>query len=255
MPSATLLPERATIGKILLADDDLMFRESTSALLQQAGYVCDVVHDAESLREATSRIEYDLIIADIVMPGNTRLELLRGRSATVTPPLMLVTGYPTIDSAACAVRSNVVGYLVKPFDPEQFLESVRREVDAEQARRLIRRRRMTVESLLNSLRDLEETLCDHRQSQAPETLNTYLAILTKSTVSAIHDLHALVEVIVAREGDLASRRRLDGSRPLLLVDALREVITVLERTKRAFKSKELADLRARLEELLQTADS
>lgn len=228
-----------------------MFRDSTAELLTHAGYACTVAVDASDLGAKLRERDYDLIIADILMPGNANLELVADLARQVdAPPVLLVTGYPSIETAAKAVRCRAVGYLSKPVELPVLLENVRREVDAQQARRLIHKRRSKLELVLRDLRDLESNLCQARRGSSHETLNIYLTILAEHVHTAIQDLRALVEVIVAREGDQDSRRRLEGTRPYVLLDTLREAVAVLEQTKRSFKSKELADLRAKLEALV-----
>lgn len=242
------------IGTIVLADDEEQFRDSTARLLRQAGYDCRAVRDALELRELLRARTFDLIIADIDMPGNANLELVDELAADGDmPPILLVTGHPSLETATKAVQSRVVGYLTKPFDYGDLLKTVRREVDAQQARQLIRQRRSRVENVLADLRDLERSVTACRRSPTQETLNIYLTMLTEHVLSALQDLRLLVEAIVAREGDEDSRRRLEGTGPYVLFDALREAIAVLERTKKSFKSKELADLRVKLEALLDRA--
>lgn len=245
---------RCIVGSLLIADDDEMFRDSTAELLSQAGYACAVAADATALGAKLREQEFDLIIADIVMPGNANLEMVADLARQVeAPPVLLVTGYPTIETAAKAVRCRAVGYLTKPVDLPVLLENVRREVDSQQARRLIHKRRGKLELVLRDLRDLESNLCHARRGSSHETLNIYLTILAEHVHTAVQDLRALVEVIVAREGDEGTRRRLEGTRPYVLLDTLREAVAVLEQTKRSFKSKELADLRAKLEALVVQA--
>ena len=64
-------------GRILIADDEKVFLESTADLLRRAGYECSCVPDAPSAIEELRKEEYDLLIADIKMPGNPDLELVR----------------------------------------------------------------------------------------------------------------------------------------------------------------------------------
>jgi FixJ family two-component response regulator len=252
-PDSSMLGQRVT-GTLVLVDDEAGFREGTAQLLRRAGYACWTACDTVEFRVLLCERACDLIIADIDMPGNSRLELVDELSARDDgPPLLLVTSHPSIETATKAIQSRVAGYLTKPLDERNLLEIVRREVDAEQARQLIRRRRSRLEAVLADLCDLESNVRSGRHCPAQEMVNLYLLMLTEHVSTALQDLRLLVAAIVAREGDEESRRRLEGTRPYLLFDALREAIAVLERTKKSFKSKELADLRAKLEALLDCA--
>ena len=112
--------------KILLADDDDTFLRSTADLLRREGYECDCVSDAVAGIAKLQNNEYDLLIADIKMPGNADLELIRRvpKIAEETS-VILVTGYPSQRTAIEAVRLSVVDYLVKPFELEELLEIIR----------------------------------------------------------------------------------------------------------------------------------
>lgn len=72
---------------------------------------------------------YELLIADLQMPGNTQFELVE-QLEQIAPevPVILVTGYPTLASAIRAVELPVVAYLVKPFDFDELLKHVRKAI-------------------------------------------------------------------------------------------------------------------------------
>jgi len=65
------------MGKILIADHEKSFRLVTSESLRREGYACDVVKDGGNAKKALREGKYDLLIADLEMPGNSDLELIR----------------------------------------------------------------------------------------------------------------------------------------------------------------------------------
>jgi DNA-binding response OmpR family regulator len=69
------------LGRILLADDEKNFLEAHADLLREEGYVCDCAADADTAKKLLMRSEYDLLIADIKMPGNNELELIESLPA------------------------------------------------------------------------------------------------------------------------------------------------------------------------------
>lgn len=237
---------------VLVADDDASVRDCTARLLRGEGYGCYTAATADEACDLLTRYDFDLIIADIVMPGNAKLELLGDLAALESmPPLLLITGHPSIETATKAVDAHVAGYLTKPVDASTLLRIARREIDAYQSRRFIRRRREHLEGVMKDLRQLEKAV-DSGHTEIPETtLNTYTALLAEHILSAISDLRAVVGVVSARQESEEARRQLARSRPFLLLEALRDTVAVLEKTKRSFKSKELADLRHKLEALLE----
>ena len=113
-------------GRILIADDERTFRESTADLLRREGYHCDCASDAGAAIKMLCNTSYDVLIADIRMPGNAGLELVDELSRLDGDiPIILVTGYPSLDSAVRSVRLNVVGYMMKPLDFQNLLLHVR----------------------------------------------------------------------------------------------------------------------------------
>ena len=108
-------------GRILIADDEETFLHSTMDLLREQGYGCRGVSDAPSALSILSAEEYDLLVCDINMPGNYRLEFL----AQVTEespelPVIVITGYPSVGTAVESFRLSAVDYLQKPLDFQQL---------------------------------------------------------------------------------------------------------------------------------------
>lgn len=78
---------------ILLADDEPSFREATADLLRREGYACDEAASADAVQAALQQECYDLLIADIRMPGNPNLRIVRDAQNLVPGlPVILVTG-------------------------------------------------------------------------------------------------------------------------------------------------------------------
>jgi two-component system response regulator HydG len=127
-------------ARILIADDEPLFLRTTAALLRKAGFHCTTAPDGPAALEALSHEQFDLVLSDLNMPGNLRLELLReGREKWPDVPLIVVTGAPSLPSAIESVRLDITDYLLKPVKYEDLLSAVRRAL-AQQAHR---RRKVT----------------------------------------------------------------------------------------------------------------
>jgi DNA-binding NarL/FixJ family response regulator len=114
-------------GKILIADDDNLFLQTTAAVLEKAGHMCSCVANAAAAVELTTRDQFDLLIADVNMPGNSRLELIQSlQVASFYLPVILVTGQPSLPIAVQSIQLQIVAYLIKPFDVPQLLTEVQR---------------------------------------------------------------------------------------------------------------------------------
>jgi len=133
--------------RLLLADDEETFRSSIAVLLRREGFLCDVASTADEAIDRLGEAQYDLLITDLRMPGNMDLELLKAAAAAnAVLPVIVVTAYPSVPTAIEAVRCAVVDYLVKPFDFDQLLGSVRKALKASRTAHML-------ESLRNVLGD------------------------------------------------------------------------------------------------------
>ncbi|NNJ26510.1 Anaerobic nitric oxide reductase transcription regulator NorR [Planctomycetes bacterium LzC2] len=114
-------------GRILIADDEPLFRTTTAKLLEQAGYECVCVADAHAAIEKLRAEQFDLVLSDLNMPGNLKLELLRDQQKHRRGvPIVVVTGVPSLPTAIDSIRLGITDYLLKPVKLEDLLASVRR---------------------------------------------------------------------------------------------------------------------------------
>jgi two-component system, NtrC family, response regulator HydG len=112
---------------ILVVDDEASLRDTFQILLSRAGYqpVVAVASFADAVRAVSARM-FSLIVCDIVLESHSGIELLkRFRQLGVTCPVVMVTGYPQVETAAEAVRLGAFDYLAKPVDKEALLKTAR----------------------------------------------------------------------------------------------------------------------------------
>ncbi len=113
--------------RILIADDEPLYLRTTGDLLRRAGYDCTCVSDAYQAVERLAEEPFDLVLSDLNMPGNLKLELLHRHSKhNRETPLIVVTGVPSLPSAIESIRLGITDYLLKPVKFEDLLASVRR---------------------------------------------------------------------------------------------------------------------------------
>ena len=121
---AALGAARAPAGRprILVVDDEASIRDLLSKTLALAEYDVDVAPDGRSALERLRLYPYDLLIADLKMPGMGGLSVIREAKRLKTDlPVIIITGYSTEASAIEAVNLGVAGYLTKPFRVPQVL--------------------------------------------------------------------------------------------------------------------------------------
>ncbi len=118
---------KAPTARILVADDEPLFLRTTAELLRKAGYECACAADGIAALQALGRESFDLIISDLNMPGNLKLELLHeGRQQWPETPLIVITGAPSLPTAIESVRLGIADYLLKPVKLDDLLSSVKR---------------------------------------------------------------------------------------------------------------------------------
>ena len=108
--------------RVLVVDDEESIRELLSKTLALADYDVETASDASVALERMRQGMFDLLVADLKMPGIDGLTLIRqARSLQSGLPVIIITGYSSESSAIEAVNLGVNGYLTKPFRVPQVL--------------------------------------------------------------------------------------------------------------------------------------
>jgi YesN/AraC family two-component response regulator len=232
-------------GRVLIADDDDAFRIATQAFLGRQGFTCETAKDGPTAIEMLRASEFDLLISDINMPGNSGLELIEKLPEISSAlPVILLTGYPSVKSAARSVRLQVVAYLVKPCDAEDLISIAGEAIANYRAYRAINANRQRLENWTRDLEQVEKVIRNSPVGSNVSVTETYLNLTLTNILSLLLDLKRFTEALTGQPDQNIAVER------VALHQALRETIDVLERTKQSFKSKELGELRRRLEHLL-----
>lgn len=122
-----LCPPGGARPKVLVADDEASIRELLSKTLALVEYDVDTAPDGRAAIERLRIGHYDLLIADLKMPGLDGLALIReARRLHADLPIIIITGFSTESSAIEAVNLGVAGYLTKPFRVPQVLAAAAR---------------------------------------------------------------------------------------------------------------------------------
>jgi excisionase family DNA binding protein len=108
--------------RVLVVDDEASIRDLLAKTLALAEYDVDVAADGRSALERMRMCPYDLLIADLRMPGMDGLTVIReAKRFQAGLPVLIITGFSTESSAIEAVNLGVAGYLTKPFRVPQVL--------------------------------------------------------------------------------------------------------------------------------------
>jgi len=124
--------------RILVIDDEDLFRQATSCALRRQGFEIHEASDGAAGAELARRLLPDLIICDVTMDkmdGYTLLEALRHESATATIPFILMTGLGDVASMRRGMNLGADDYLTKPFSAPQLFSAVEARLKKHQALR------------------------------------------------------------------------------------------------------------------------
>jgi DNA-binding response OmpR family regulator len=234
-------------GSVLIADDEETFRESTCRLLRHEGYDCRCVKDAEEAIEGLHHEYFDVLVSDIRMPYNPDFRVVKtAREIDRDLPIILVTGYPSMDTAIRGIDMAVDAYLTKPLNYDELLQHIHGAVKRSHGRR---RLASVIERLGSVIADLESAKTGPL-SRNPES-NACALTTIRTLASSLSDLLVLWEKTAADHGLHNLCELLDCPQQAQHRIAIQDAVAVLEKTKDNFKSKQLAELRMRLERCLK----
>ena len=171
---------------ILVVDDDNRLRELLRKYLVDNGFVVATARDAAEARAQLAALCFDLIVLDVMMPGETGLELTASLRKTSEIPILLLTARGEPDDRIAGLEAGADDYLPKPFEPRELvlrLNSILRRAPppavAEPARTL-RLGRWTYHPERDELRAGDEIL---RLTTAEATLMRVLAAAPGTVLS------------------------------------------------------------------------
>jgi ActR/RegA family two-component response regulator/DNA-binding transcriptional ArsR family regulator len=117
--STELIPpaEHARAVRILIVDDDTVFRDELATLLRDDGHTVAEVPSVRRALETLEQDEFEVVLTDLKMPRQTGLDLLRETKARWPRMyVVVITGFATVDTAIEAMKSGAFDYIRKPFE-------------------------------------------------------------------------------------------------------------------------------------------
>ncbi len=142
-------------GSVLLAEDDERERKALSRALRGAGFTVEAADGGQEAIAALSRRSFDLLLADINMPGISGMELLAFvRDRAVGVAVVLMTGLPTVDTAVGALRDGAVDYITKPLKPELLFARLDTAINKQRVRGALEHAKEQAAAFARSVQDL-----------------------------------------------------------------------------------------------------
>ena len=109
-----------TAPHILIVDDDARIRALLQKFLQARGFWVTAARDAAHARRLLEGLAFDLVVLDVMMPGEDGLSLTRYLRAEGTMPVLLLTARGETDARIAGLEAGADDYLAKPFDPKEL---------------------------------------------------------------------------------------------------------------------------------------
>ena len=116
-------------ARILIVDDDENIRKVLAAILEDEGYSVESVDTAKKGIEKSETDFFNIALLDVRLPDMEGIELLA--KLRETKPKMrkiIITGYPTLQNAVGAVNKGADAYVMKPFDVEKMLKTIKEQL-------------------------------------------------------------------------------------------------------------------------------
>ena len=106
---------------LLIVDDDERIRALLGRFLRKNGYMVTMARDAVQARRLLAGLEFDLIVMDVMMPGEDGLSLTRALRERIDTPILLLTAKGETEDRISGLESGADDYLPKPFEPRELL--------------------------------------------------------------------------------------------------------------------------------------
>ena len=131
-------------GRVLVVDDDAGVRDSLTEFLRTLDFQVVTAEDGEDAINHYQRGDFEIIMADLVMPKVDGMELLRRiREVDEEVIFLMITGHPSIGSAVDSINKGAEDYITKPF----HLEDVKMRIEKALERRSLKGRLKTAQGL------------------------------------------------------------------------------------------------------------
>ena len=106
---------------LLIVDDDERIRVLLAKFLMRNGFLVTGARDAAHARRILSGLDFDLIVMDVMMPGESGISLTRGLRETSATPILLLTAKGETADRIAGLEAGADDYLAKPFEPKELL--------------------------------------------------------------------------------------------------------------------------------------
>jgi DNA-binding NtrC family response regulator len=119
-----------TVARVLVVDDDRAVRSALTVNLTKHGMHVTVAGTPDEALESLRNTPFDLVLTDVRMPGGTGLDLLgHVRKSWPDTPVVVMTGYGSVEDAVAAMKAGATDYIIKPISKDELLVIIERALE------------------------------------------------------------------------------------------------------------------------------
>ena len=116
--------------KVLVVDDEEVIRKGICRVMEGRGYQAESSESGFGAIEKLQKAPFNIVITDLKMPGMDGIEVLKAiKILQPDVPVIIITGYSTVDTAVDAMKNGAFDYIAKPFTPKQIIEMVEKALE------------------------------------------------------------------------------------------------------------------------------
>jgi diguanylate cyclase (GGDEF)-like protein len=196
-------------NNVLVVDDEDSIRLVLSGILDEEGFVATPAASGEEALDLFKQDPFELVIADIVMPGISGIELLKEiKKIRPETEVIIITSHASLETAINAVTAGAFDYLIKPFEDLSFISSI-----AKHAFEKIR----LVEQNSNLLKELKETNVELEKSNAElaDAVETLKELANRDGLTGLFNHRFFKE---AMKAEISRARRYEREFSLIFID-------------------------------------
>ncbi|MBI2220331.1 MAG: sigma-54-dependent Fis family transcriptional regulator [Acidobacteria bacterium] len=206
--------------RILIVDDEVDMLATCDKILSRRGYLVETASTSEEAESRLAAHEFDLLIADLVMPGRNGLEVAQlARRRDPRLGVLIITAHATIETALRATREGAFDYIPKPFTMEQLEIAVERAIEF----RRLRDENAVLKRQVTASPDFRHIIGSSPATQ--QLVDVIRKVADTDANIVITGESGTGKELVARALHAASRR---GGRPFVPVDCAALPETLLE---------------------------